>query len=102
MRDGEELEMRADALEAKYIGGLLGYDVPTKHSNTSAYWDTDTSGVTNLSQGAGNIRNDKGITGMTTKQLQSGLPTGFDPKIWGEDSNINNGLPYLIANPPPK
>jgi len=43
-----------------------------------------------------------GITGLTTQQLQSGLPTGFDPKIWAENPNINNGLPYLIANPPPK
>ena len=66
------------------------------------YWDTDTSGITDPSQGAGNIANDPGITGLTTQQFQSGLPTGFDPKIWAEKSTINNGLPYLIANPPPK
>jgi hypothetical protein len=29
-----------------------------------------------------------------------GLPTGFDPKIWAENPNINNGLAYLINNPP--
>jgi hypothetical protein len=84
-----------------YVGGLLGYDVPRKHSNTAAYWDTDTSGITNLSQGAGNITNDKGITGLTTQQFQSGLPAGFDPNIWAEDSGINHGFPYLITNPPP-
>jgi hypothetical protein len=28
------------------------------------------------------------------------LPKGFDPKIWNKDSNVNGGLPYLIANPP--
>jgi hypothetical protein len=49
--------------------------------------------------GDGNVA---GITGLTTAQFQSGLPTGFDPKIWAENPNINNGLPYLINNPPPK
>jgi hypothetical protein len=66
----------------------------------NAYWDTDTSGITNLSQGAGNIANFPGITGLTTRQLQSGLPAGFDPKIWAENSSINGGLPYLITNQP--
>jgi hypothetical protein len=64
------------------------------------YWDTTTSGITNLSQGAGYPSDDPGITGLTTSQLQAGLPTGFDPSIWAEDSGINNGLPYLIANLP--
>jgi len=87
-----------------FMGGLLGYDDYSLGSNTlqSTYWDIDTSGITNLSQGAGNIANDPGITGETTKQLQSGLPAGFDPSVWAEDSNINGGLPYLINNPPPK
>jgi hypothetical protein len=37
---------------------------------------------------------------MRTEQLQSGLPSGFDPSIWAEKPGINNGYPYLIANPP--
>ncbi|MGH6889550.1 MAG: hypothetical protein ACREHF_10180 [Rhizomicrobium sp.] len=41
-----------------------------------------------------------GVTGLTTSQFQSGLPVGFDPKIWAEEANVNNGLPYLTANPP--
>jgi hypothetical protein len=41
-----------------------------------------------------------GITGETTAQLQAGLPAGFDPTIWAESPSINNGLPYLINNPP--
>lgn len=41
-----------------------------------------------------------GVAGLTTEQLQSGLPAGFDPSIWGEDAKINHGLPYLLANPP--
>ena len=67
---------------------------------SDVYWDTTTSGITNLGEGAGNIANDPGITGETTAQLQAGLPPGFDPSIWAEDPSINGGLPYLIANPP--
>jgi hypothetical protein len=62
------------------------------------YWDTKTSG-TDMASCAGD---QAGITGLTSKQLRSGLPKGFSPKIWAEDANINNGFPYLIANPPPK
>jgi hypothetical protein len=85
---------------AKYIGGLIGGDFSTSGSIADTYWDTDTSGITNPSQGAGNVENDPGITGLSTEQLQSGLPAGFDPKVWAEDANINNGLPYLINNAP--
>jgi hypothetical protein len=81
------------------VGGFLGDD-DSGGGLSRDYWDTTTSGITNLSQGAGNIANDPGITGETTTQLQSGLPTGFDPAIWAENPNINGGLPYLIANPP--
>jgi hypothetical protein len=42
------------------------------------------------------------VTGLTSQQLKSGLPAGFDPCIWAEDKKINNGFPYLIANPPVK
>jgi hypothetical protein len=82
-----------------FVGGLIGYDA--QQANTDDYWDIDTSGVSDPSQGAGNIANDPGITGLTTAQLQSGLPAGFDPSIWAESPSINGGLPYLIANPPP-
>ena len=83
-----------------YVGGFIGDDGSAALSDT--YWDTDTSGITNLAQGAGNISNASGITGMTTAQLQSGLPPGFGKKVWKEKSTINGGLPYLGANPPPK
>ena len=80
----------------------MGYDASGSNggSVTNDYWDLDTSGITDPSQGAGNIPNDPGITGLTTQQLQSGLPAGLDPAVWAEDPNINNGLPYLINNPP--
>jgi hypothetical protein len=84
------------------VGGLIGYDASQAGSLTDAYWDTDTSGITDPSQGAGNIANDPGITGLTTAQFQSGLPAGFDPKVWGEKANVNGGLPYLLANVPPR
>ncbi|HEX4159476.1 MAG TPA: hypothetical protein VHY79_13455, partial [Rhizomicrobium sp.] len=83
-----------------YAGGLIGFDQAQAGSLNDTYWDTETSGITNPSQGAGNIANDPGITGLSTAQLQSGLPAGFDPTVWGENTNINNGLPYLLANPP--
>jgi len=68
---------------------------------SSSYWDLDTSGVSDPGQGAGNIANDPGITGLTDAQLKSALPSGFDPAIWGQSPSINNGYPYLLANPPP-
>ncbi len=82
------------------VGGSIGFDESQTGSLSHFFWDTTTSGITNLSQGAGNIANDPGITGETTAQLQAGLPPGFDPTIWAENANINGGLPYLIANPP--
>jgi len=63
--------------------------------------DTDTSGVTDLSQGAGNFAEIRHY-GLTTAQFQSGLPTGFDSAVWAENPAINGGLPYLIDNPPTK
>jgi hypothetical protein len=84
------------------VGGLIGDDDNSGGCGCLAdtYWDTTTSGITNLGQGAGNIANDPGITGETSAQLQAGLPAGFDPTIWAENPSVNNGLPYLIANPP--
>ncbi|HEY8698593.1 MAG TPA: GLUG motif-containing protein [Rhizomicrobium sp.] len=78
------------------LGGLVGFDGSQAGNITTSYWDLD-MGVGDPSQGAGNIPNDQGITGLTTVQLQSELPQGFDPHVWGEDPNINNGLPYLLA-----
>ena len=84
-----------------YIGGFLGVD-HAQQTFHSSYWDLNTSGIDDPSHGAGNVPNDPGITGLTDSQLKSGLPTGFDPKIWAQDAKINNGYPYLIDNPPSK
>jgi len=88
--------------EGSSVGGFVGDDASAPGSLADTYWDTTTSGITDLSQGAGNIANDPGITGLSAEQLQSALPTGFSPTIWGENANINGGLPYLLVIPPAK
>lgn len=77
-----------------YLGGFVGQD---NNTLSATYWDTDTSGVSDESKGAGNVDDDSGVTGLTTEELQFGLPAGFDPAIWGQDDFTNGGLPYLLA-----
>ncbi|MBV9571231.1 MAG: hypothetical protein JO056_08325 [Alphaproteobacteria bacterium] len=84
------------------VGGFIGYDKSAGAHMDSAYWDLDTSGIDDTGRGAGAPRNDPGITGLTDAQLKSGLPAGFDPNVWGQSQDINNGYPYLLANPPAK
>ena len=84
------------------VGGFVGDDESDRTSFKDCYWDTDTSGVSDPAQGAGNVQNDPGITGLTTGQLQSTLPTGFDSRVWAQNPKINSGYPYLIDNPPTK
>jgi hypothetical protein len=76
--------------------GGFACDVSTASND---YWDTSTSGTTYGECGNTNIA---GVNGLTTTQLQSGLPAGFDPKVWAQNRKINRGFPYLIANPPPQ
>jgi hypothetical protein len=61
------------------------------------YWDMDASGHKH-GTAFGDVR---GVKGLTTSMMKSGLPEGFDPAIWASDPNVNGGYPYLIANPPP-
>jgi hypothetical protein len=82
-------------------GSLVGGFAGNSEGNdpfTDCYWDSTTSGTTN---GVGGT-NVAGVTGLTTQQLQSGLPAGFDTRIWNEKSRLIDGLPYLLANPPKK
>ena len=74
------------------IGGVFGAN---QANTTDLDWDTDTS-KTNVGTGSGSAN----TTGLTTAQLKSGLPPGFDPAIWGISANINKGFPYLLAVPP--
>jgi The GLUG motif len=78
------------------VGGLYGMD--NYNSNKHAYWDTTTTG---WNVAAGNESTDPGTKGLKNKTFVAQLPRGFSPRVWAENPNINGGLPYLIANPPP-
>lgn len=81
-------------------GGFIGDDNSSGTNLAFDYWDMTTSGITDPGQGAGFPRNDSGIRGLTSTQLQSRLPRGFHRSTWAQDSAINQGFPYLRANPP--
>jgi len=86
--------------ERRYTGGLIGFDGSAPESLSASYWDRDTSGVSDPSQGAGNLVYDPGIRGLSTASFKSGLPNRFSSNVWGQSASINNGYPYLLANPP--
>lgn len=81
--------------DGNVVGGGVG-DNGNESAFLDDYWNTTTSG-TSTGVGEGEAT---GVTGLTSQQLQSGLPAGFDPMVWAENPNINNGFPYLINNPP--
>ena len=66
----------------------------------NAYWDRDTTGVSDASKGSGNIVFDPHLKGVSTGALKKSLPKGFDASVWKLDPAVNDGYPYLIANPP--
>jgi hypothetical protein len=72
------------------FGGSVGMCFQT--TATNVYWDTMTSGDT-LGCGEGSA----GVTGLTTSQLKSGLPTGFSAAIWAEQRHVSRGMPYLLS-----
>ncbi|MBV9992911.1 MAG: hypothetical protein JOZ72_16660 [Alphaproteobacteria bacterium] len=82
-----------------YAGGLIGYRYQNV-TTLNTYWDMTQSGINDGSKGVGNHANDAGITGLSTTQLQSGLPQGFSAAVWAENPHYLNGLPFLIANLP--
>lgn len=73
------------------FAGSISFD----NTFSDCYWDTTVSGF----RGIGNTSSVSGIAGLTDDELKSGLPTGLASSIWGENSGINSGLPYLLANP---
>jgi hypothetical protein len=78
------------------VGGLFG--IENGNDNKQAYWDTTKTGI---GAAAGNESSDPGTKGLGNRIFIAKLPKGFSKKIWAESPSINNGLPYLIANPPP-
>jgi hypothetical protein len=79
-------------------GGFVGID--DNGTGVDAYWVMSRRTISDPSQGAGNVANDPGITGLKGPQIKSALPSGFDPAVWGQAHGINSGYPYLLANPP--
>jgi hypothetical protein len=76
------------------VGGFEGTSQIVVHR---AYWATDTSGTTiGIASGA----HTENAVGTSIAGLQAGLPKGFRAQVWGQYPNINNGLPYLLRNPP--
>jgi hypothetical protein len=73
------------------LGGFVGNDY-APGDITGSYFDTMTSGI-GAAQGAGSVSNDVGIIGLTTAQLQSGLPTGFSSSVWAVLAGTS--FPYL-------
>ena len=84
----------AEVGPTNFSGGLIG----EVHANAvqTSYWDIDTAGVA-YGCGEGDC---SGVAGLSDAQLKSALPAGFDPKDLGPIASINNGYPYLLANPP--
>lgn len=77
------------------IGGFVGKENGGLQND---YWDTTTSGV---QKGCGKSTFQcSGVTGMTTQELQAGLPAGFQIGVWSEDAAVNDGLPYIYELPP--
>jgi hypothetical protein len=68
-------------------GGLIGSNSGTV---TFSYWDTQATGQATSAGG----------TGLTTAQLQSGLPSGFDPTVWGSQPGDYPYLLWLYPNGP--
>jgi len=80
-------------------GGVTGND-DGSGVYTDVYWDMDTTHVRNPASGVLNHPNYPGITGLSDTQMKAALPAGFSPSVWGLNPSINNGYPYLLANPP--
>jgi hypothetical protein len=80
--------------DPNYAGGLIAI---AKAPLNSDYWNIKTTG---RHRGC-DFGDCTGATGLRSKRFRAGLPPGFDPSVWAQDRSINNGYPYLIANPPP-
>ncbi len=76
------------------VGGFIGGNFGTSVDN---YWNIETTGHAS-GVGAGDA---SGMTGVTTTQLQTALPSGWDSDVWGIIPGISN--PYFnwrFANGP--
>jgi filamentous hemagglutinin family protein len=65
------------------IDAVFGGEGFGSGATTDSYWDTQTSGQATSNGGIG----------VTTSQLLSKLPTGFDPSVWGTGHQL---FPYFL------
>jgi trimeric autotransporter adhesin len=72
-------------------GGLVGNNLGTI---SNGYWDTTTAGAA-VAAGVG-TGSSTGVTGLTTADLASTLPTGFSSATWGNGDNQTT--PYLLSH----
>ena len=93
--------MRSGAVGGTAAGGVIGADAGS-NAHANVYWDLNRSGISNPAQGAGNLPNDPGLTGLTHAQMKVSSPRRIRSEVWGQSAAINNGYPYLLANPPPQ
>ena len=78
-------------------GAFLGVNLATG-TLTDDYWDTTTSDLfTGVKLDESSTDQAANVLPLTTSQLQSALPAGFDPSIWGLNASVNGGLPYLLS-----
>ncbi|HEX3808761.1 MAG TPA: GLUG motif-containing protein [Rhizomicrobium sp.] len=83
------------------LGGSIGYDGNTTAGHLSfLYWDTTTSGITDPTQGVGNVPSADGVAAKTNGALKTSLPAGFLASVWTRTGGVNGGLPYLKSVPP--
>jgi len=88
------------ALSGSSVGGLVGE--ASLLSPTADYFDTTTSHMRS-DEGAPHcpLKNcDRRVKGLNDSKMRAALPSAFDPAVWGQSPGINNGYPYLLANPP--
>jgi filamentous hemagglutinin family protein len=75
------------------VGGFVGYDGSEGGVGLGDdYWDTTTSGIADTAQGAGNVGNDSGISGLTATQMMNS--DNFDWDFGG----LNSGATWVIVD----
>jgi len=88
----------AGPVSASFAGGLAGENGDLGYGATralSSYWNSSVSGATDVGSGP-----PTGAVGLTTTQLQSGLPSGFSPSVFSSQPGVNNGYPCLLSVTP--
>jgi hypothetical protein len=84
------------------LSGIAGGVAGTMDANwrgtsvvsTSTYWDTQATGQS-AAVGQPNGFDTSGLTGKSTADLKSTLPTGFSSSDWAISASVNSGYPYL-------